>query len=238
MPSSSSAGPTHTVLGTCHHDCPDSCGWVVTVDEAGPVPTAVQMRGNADHPYSRGELCPKVNRFLDRVYSPDRVLHPLRRVGPKGEGRFERITWEEALTEIGQRVGEVLATDGPDAVLPYVSAGNQSLLALFFGDRLWHRLGVAHTTGALCGAVAGAGTATTLGTGKGMEPSDVAHSQLILLWGTNTRLTNRHLWPFVEEARAKGASRAGRRRDSRRPDGLRHARPRSPLRLTRRAAGG
>lgn len=196
---------THTVKGTCHHDCPDSCGWVVTVDEAGPVPHAVQLRGNPDHPYSRGELCPKVNRFLDRVYHPDRVLHPLRRIGPKGEGRFEQITWTEALDEISRRVGEVLATHGPGAVLPYVSAGNQSLLALGFGDRLWHRLGAARTTGALCGAVAGAGAAVTNGTGKAADPLDVVHSKLVILWGTNTRLTNRHFWPFVEEARANGA---------------------------------
>ncbi len=76
-----------TVTGTCHHDCPDSCGWTVTVDDSGPERVAVKLRGNPEHPYSYGELCPKVNRFLDRVYSPDRVLHPLRRVGPKGSGR-------------------------------------------------------------------------------------------------------------------------------------------------------
>ena len=83
----------HTVLGTCHHDCPDSCGWVATV-EAG---VAVKLRGNPEHPYSRGELCPKVNRYLDRVYSPDRVLTPLVRTGRKGVGRFERVSWDEAL---------------------------------------------------------------------------------------------------------------------------------------------
>jgi anaerobic selenocysteine-containing dehydrogenase len=193
----------HIVLGTCHHDCPDSCGWQVTVDDTG---TATQMRGNPDHPYSAGELCPKVNRFLGRVYSPDRVLHPLRRVGTKGEGRFERITWDEALTEIGERFHDVIATHGAEAIMPYVSAGNQSLLAIMFGDRFWHHLGASRVTGSLCGAVAGAGTATTMGTGKGMDPSDVQHSRFIILWGTNTRLTNRHLWPFVEKARANGAT--------------------------------
>ena len=200
MPSAS-----HTVHGTCHHNCPDSCGWVVTVDEQGPVPQAVQLRGNPAHPYSRGELCPKVNRLLDRSYHADRILHPLRRVGAKGEGRFEQITWAEALQEIGARMGDIIATHGPGAVLPYTSAGNQSLLALFYADRLWNRLGVAETSGALCGAVAGAGTMSTLGSGKGIDPTEVRHSQLILLWGNNTRLTNRHLWPFIEEARANGA---------------------------------
>lgn len=191
------------VLGTCHHDCPDSCGWQVTVDDAG---RATQLRGNPDHPYSAGELCPKVNRYLDRVYSPDRVLHPLRRVGPKGEGRFEQITWDEALAEIGERFHDIVDTHGAEAITPYVSAGNQSLLAIMFGDRFWHHLGASRVTGSLCGAVAGAGTATTMGTGKGMDPSDLQHSRFIILWGTNTRLTNRHLWPFIEKARANGAT--------------------------------
>ncbi len=190
-----------TVHGTCHHDCPDSCGWQVTVDGA----QAVQLRGNPAHPYSNGELCPKVNRYLDRVYSPDRVLHPMRRVGAKGEGRFERISWDDALAEIAERFHHIVAQHGPEAILPYTSAGNQSLLALMFGERLWHHLGVTSVEGALCGAAAGAGAAATHGTGKGLDPSELEHSRLIILWGTNTRLTNRHLWPVIDRARAQGA---------------------------------
>ena len=122
---------TRTVDGTCHHDCPDSCGWTVTVDEIpGSSPVAVKLRGNPDHPYSAGELCPKVNRFLDRVYSPDRILHPLRRVGPKGAGMFEQISWDDALAEIGQRLRDVIETHGAEAVLPFSDAGNQSLLSM------------------------------------------------------------------------------------------------------------
>ena len=190
-----------TVHGTCHHDCPDSCGWHVSVHDG----VAVQLRGNPAHPYSTGELCPKVNRFLDRVYSPDRITTPLRRVGAKGEGRFEPITWDDALGEIADRFRAIIATDGPGAIMPFVSAGNQGLLALLFGDRFWNRLGAIELTGALCGAVAGAGSASTYGTGKGLDPSELRHSKLILLWGTNTRLTNRHLWPVIEAARADGA---------------------------------
>jgi anaerobic selenocysteine-containing dehydrogenase len=192
---------TRVVHGTCHHDCPDSCGWQVTVDGT----QAVQLRGNPAHPYSKGELCPKVNRFLDRVYSPDRLLHPLRRVGAKGEGRFEQITWDDALAEIATRWQAIIAEHGPEAIMPYVSAGNQGVLAMSFGDRFWHHMGATRVGGALCGAVAGAGSASTNGSGKGIDPSDLAHSKLIILWGTNTRLTNRHLWPFIEEARAAGA---------------------------------
>lgn len=196
---------SRVVGGTCHHDCPDSCGWQVTVDGSGPTEQAVQLRGNPAHPFSKGELCPKVNRFLDRVYSPDRVLHPLRRIGPKGEGRFEQITWDKALTEIASRFQGIVDEHGPEALMPYVSAGNQSLLALMFGDRFWHHLGASRVIGSLCGSTAGAGAATTNGTGKGIDPSDLVHSKLIILWGTNTRLTNRHLWPIIEAARANGA---------------------------------
>jgi anaerobic selenocysteine-containing dehydrogenase len=196
---------TRTVHGTCHHDCPDSCGWLVEVagDDDRAVP--VRLRGNPAHPYSQGELCPKVNRFLDRVASPERITTPLRRVGAKGEGRFEPVSWADALAEIGTRFADIIATDGPGAIVPFTSAGNQGLLALFFGDRLWNHLGVVRLTGALCGLTAGAGLAATYGSGRGLDPSEMRHSKLIILWGTNTRLTNRHLWPTVEAARAEGA---------------------------------
>ena len=144
------------VDGTCHHDCPDTCGWQVTVEGSGPTEQAVQLRGNPAHPYSKGELCPKVNRFIDRVYSPDRVLHPLRRVGAKGEGRFEQITWAEALDDIATRFHGIIAEHGAEAIMPYVSAGNQSLLALGFPERFWQRIGATRLSGALCGATAGA----------------------------------------------------------------------------------
>jgi anaerobic selenocysteine-containing dehydrogenase len=192
---------THVVHGTCHHDCPDSCGWHVTVRDG----VAVQLRGNPEHPYSAGELCPKVNRFLDRVYSPERLTTPLRRVGAKGDGQFEPITWDVALAEIAARFGAVIAEHGPGAILPFLSAGNQGTLAMAFGERFWNRLGAISTSGALCGAVAGAGTVSTNGTGKALDPSEMRHSKLIILWGTNTRLTNRHLWPVIEAARADGA---------------------------------
>ncbi len=201
-PATSDVSVTTVVHGTCHHDCPDSCGWQVTVTDG----VAVQLRGNPDHPYSAGELCPKVNRFLDRVYSPDRITAPMRRVGAKGDGHFETITWDEALDEIGTRLRQIIDTDGPGAIVPFISAGNQSSLAILFGERFWNHLGAAELTGALCGAVAGAGTASTYGTGKALDPTEVRHSQLILLWGTNTRLTNRHLWPIIEQARADGAT--------------------------------
>ena len=195
-----------TVRGTCHHDCPDSCGWTVTVDDEGPAPVAVKLRGTPEHPFSQGELCPKVNRFLDRVYDPNRVLHPLRRVGAKGEGRFEQISWDEALTEIAARLHETIRTHGPESVLPFSDAGNQSVLAMMgLSSRFFHHLGASRLVRAICGPTVGAGMSMTNGTGLGADPLDARHSKLIVLWATNTRLTNRHLWPTIEAARADGA---------------------------------
>ncbi len=202
------------MLGTCHHDCPDSCGWVVTVEDEpedpSSGPTAVRLRGNPDHPYSRGELCPKVNRFLDRVYSPDRILRPLVRrgnSGNKGRADFAPASWDEALALVAERLGEIVHRYGGEAVLPWWSAGTQGLIHQSSLDRrFFAKLGASRLTGSLCGAVAGAGTASTNGSGRAADPTDVRFARLVLLWGTNTRLTNRHLWPFVEEARGNGAT--------------------------------
>jgi anaerobic selenocysteine-containing dehydrogenase len=172
--------------GTCHHDCPDSCGWTVTVRDG----VAVKMRGRTDHPYSAGELCPKVNRFLDRVYSPDRILHPLRRTGPKGAGSFAPISWDEALTEIAARLHDVVQRHGAESVLPFSDAGNQSLLACGgMSERFFHHLGASHIERGICGPTVGHGVRMTNGTGLALDPLELRHSRLILLWGTNTRLT-------------------------------------------------
>jgi anaerobic selenocysteine-containing dehydrogenase len=190
------------VHGTCHHDCPDSCGWTVTVDDG----VAVKMRGRADHPYSAGELCPKVNRFLDRVYSPDRILHPLRRVGPKGSAEFEPISWDDALAEIATRLHAAIDAHGPETILPFSDAGNQSLLSVMGLDgRFFNALGASRVIRAICGPTVGHGVRMTNGSGAGLDPLELRHSRLILIWGTNTRLTNRHLWPTIEAARAAGA---------------------------------
>jgi anaerobic selenocysteine-containing dehydrogenase len=197
---------TRIVTGVCPHDCPDSCGWVVTVEDRGGGPVPVQLRGNPSHPYSKGELCPKVNRFLDRVLSSDRILTPLRRTGPKGSGEFEPVSWDYALQEIGQRWQTILATDGANAIMPFSSAGNQGSLALEFSDRLFSALGTSRQVGSVCGLTAGAGVALTYGSGEADDPTELRFAKVILLWGTNTRLTNRHLWPYVEQARANGAT--------------------------------
>ena len=203
----------HTVHGTCLHDCPDSCGWVVTVrqaatdlpDLADQQPVAVQLRGNPQHPYNKGELCPKVTKYLDRVYSDQRVFTPLRRIGAKGSGQFEPISWTEALDEIASNFQSIISQYGAEAIMPYSSAGNQSLLAICYPERFWNRLGATRILRAICGPTVGAGVSMTNGTGQGIDPLEIEHAQLILLWATNTKVTNRHLWPTIQAARARGA---------------------------------
>ena len=195
-------GTVRTVLGTCHHDCPDSCGWQVTVDGG----VAVKMRGNPQHPYSQGELCPKVNHFLDRVYSPDRIVSPLVRTGAKGSGEFRRASWDEALATVAGRIRAEIDRHGGETVLPWSSAGNQGLLQMSSLDRrLFAHLGASRTVGALCGSTARTGYALATGSSLSTDPTTVEHAKYVILWGTNTRLTNRHLWPFVERARENGA---------------------------------
>ena len=196
------ASATRIVLGTCHHDCPDSCGWEVSVENG----VAVKLRGNSEHPFSQGELCPKVNRFLERVYSPERILYPLARNGPKGSGEFRQISWDEALALVAERIHSVIDNFGGEAVMPWGSAGTQGLIQMNSLDRrFFAKIGSSRQVDSLCGATAKVGASLTLGSPLSSDPMDIEFSQLILLWGTNTRLANRHLWPFIEKARARGA---------------------------------
>ena len=121
-----SVGPVRAgvVRGACHHDCPDTCVWEVTVEDG----RAVALRGLPDHPTTKGQLCPKVNRFLDRVHHPDRILTPLGRTGPKGSGEFTPITWDDAIAEIGKRFRSIIAHSGPAAILPYSFDGTQGVI--------------------------------------------------------------------------------------------------------------
>jgi anaerobic selenocysteine-containing dehydrogenase len=203
MPPTAAPGPAREIVrGGCAHDCPDSCAWLVEV-EGG---VAVSIRGDPDHPFTRGALCAKVARYLDRVYSPQRLLQPLRRTGPKGDGRFEQVTWEVALDAIAARLGEVCAREGPEAILPYSFAGNMGLVQSRSLDRrLWSRLGTSRLARTVCGGTANAGLSSVLGSTLGALPGQLRHSRYIVLWGTNTLVTNAHLWPLIREARAAGA---------------------------------
>ncbi len=191
-----------TARVVCPHDCPDTCVMSITL-EGG---RAVGIGGDADHPFTRGFLCAKVNQYLDRVYSPDRMLQPSRRVGRKGEGRFERISWDEALDTIARRFQDVIASFGPQAILPYSYAGNMGLLSYASMDRRFFALlGASLLERGICSSAGGAGYKASLGKMIGFDPEAVVDSKLIVAWGANIVSSNVHFWPFVEAARRRGA---------------------------------
>ncbi len=196
--------PTRTIVrGACPHDCPDTCAMLVTVEDG----RAIEVRGAPDHPPTGGTLCTKVARYLERTYSDERVLHPMRRVGSKGEGRFERISWDEALGTIAQRFGEIAASpDGSEAIVPYSYAGTMGLLQYGSMDRrFFHRLGASLLDRTICAAAGKAGWVATIGASMGTDVEQFEHSRLILIWGSNPVVSNLHLWARVQEAKRRGA---------------------------------
>jgi anaerobic selenocysteine-containing dehydrogenase len=190
------------VRGACPHDCPDTCAWEVTVRDG----IAEKLVGVKEHPFTRGGLCAKVSHYLERTYSPDRLRHPLVRTGPKGEGAFRRASWDEALALIADRLRAVVAEHGGEAVLPYSFAGTQGVVqGQSIDRRFFARLGASRLERTICGHAALVGQVEGAGTGVGLRPQDVEHSRLILLWGTNTIVTNLHQWPIIQRARKAGA---------------------------------
>jgi anaerobic selenocysteine-containing dehydrogenase len=168
---------------------------------------AVELEGDPRHPYTRGKLYVKMNGFLtDVVYNPERVLYPLKRDGEKGEGRFKRVSWDEALDSVAARLKSIIEEYGAEAILPYSYAGTMGVVQKGSLDRrLFSRLGATNLERTICGNTAWAGVAATIGTGTGILPEDLRHSRIIIMWGGNPVVTNPHIWPFVEEARASGA---------------------------------
>jgi anaerobic selenocysteine-containing dehydrogenase len=187
----------------CALDCPDACSLLINVDQTG---LGSRLRGNPDHPVTRGFLCGKVSRYLDRQYSPDRLTWPLRRAGPRGEGRFTRISWDEALDEIAERLKSVAAQYGPESILPYSYAGTMGYLNGSGMDRrFFHRLGASRLDRTICSSAGAAGLTEALGVRYAIEPEQFRHAKLIIAWGANILGTNVHLWPFIVEARRNGA---------------------------------
>lgn len=187
----------------CALDCPDACSLLIDIDGSG---RGSKLRGNPAHPITRGFLCAKVARYLDRVYSPDRMLYPLRRTGAKGEGRFQRISWEEALDEIAVKLKAISAESGPESILPYSYAGTMGLLNGSGMDRrFFHRLGASRLDRTICSSAGIAGMTDALGVRHAIEPEQFRHAKLIIAWGANILGTNVHLWPFIVEARRNGA---------------------------------
>ena len=190
------------VRGACPHDCPDTCAMLVTVEDG----RATEVRGDPDHPFTRGALCAKVNDYVERVYSPARVLHPLRRSGAKGSGKFERISWDAALDEIAGRFRAIAAEHGAQAILPYSYLGTEGLLnGLNVGDPFFNRLGSSISERTFCASGAITGYIMTVGPTPGTDPESLVHARYIVIWACNVISTNLHLWPIIAEARRRGA---------------------------------
>ena len=196
--------PVTTVRAACPHDCPDTCALRVTVQDG----RAVKVQGDPEHPPTHGALCTKVSRYTERTYHPERVLQPLRRVGPKGSGRFEPVSWEVALADIAARLAAIAAR-GPDAaqaIVPYSYAGTMGMLqGESMAARFFHRLGASLLDRTICSSAGGDALAATYGGKLGMHLAHYAESRLILVWGSNSIASNLHFWTFAQQAKRNGA---------------------------------
>ena len=196
--------PTATsapIRGACPHDCPDTCALLTTVEHG----IAVKVQGNPDHPHTGGTLCTKVSRYPERTYHPERVLHPLQRVGPKGSGQFAPLSWEQALSAIAAKLGAIAAR-APEAILPYSYAGTMGLVqGESMSSRFFHRLGASLLERTICSTAGGEGLTHTLGDKVGMGVEFFAESKLILIWGSNSITSNLHFWRYAQLAKRHGA---------------------------------
>lgn len=192
---------SNIIRAVCPHDCPDTCALHVTVTDG----VATEVRGDPDHPTTAGVLCTKVSRYTERTYHKDRLLYPQKRVGQKGEGKFERISWGEALDTIAARL-KIVAAKNPLAVLPYSYAGTMGLVQ---GDsmsqRFFHQLGASFLDRTICATAGGTGYKYTVGARIGTDIEQTQNAQLIIIWGGNPIASSLHFWMRVQEAKRKGA---------------------------------
>jgi len=189
------------VLGACPHDCPDTCALVTTVQDG----VALRVQGNPAHQHTAGVLCNKVSHYVERTYHPERLLQPLRRVGPKGSGRFEPVGWDEALDDIARRLAAIAARD-PQAILPYSYCGTMGLVqGESMAARFFHRLGASLLDRTICASAGAEALTQTLGGKVGMKVEFFAEAKLILIWGSNSIASNLHFWRLAQEAKRKGA---------------------------------
>jgi anaerobic selenocysteine-containing dehydrogenase len=186
----------------CPHDCPDTCCMAATVENG----RVTKVTGEPTHPFTQGFLCVKTNYYLERLYSPQRIKYPLRRVGPKGSGQFERISWDEATALIAQRFKEIIAAHGAEAILPYSYAGTMGLLSYASMDRrFFNYMGASLLDRTICATAGKEGYGYTMGGAVGTDPESIVNAKLIIAWGTNPVSTNVHLMPFINEAKKRGA---------------------------------
>ena len=192
---------TTLVRAACPHDCPDTCAIVVTVENG----RAIKVQGDLDHPPTHGALCTKVSRYPERTYHAERVLHPMRRSGPKGSGQFVRVGWQQALDDIAARLSAIAARD-PQAIVPYSYAGTMGLVqGESMAARFFNKLGASMLDRTICSSAGGEALAATYGGKVGMHLEFYAESRLILIWGSNSIASNLHFWTFAQAAKRAGA---------------------------------
>src|SRR5215469_15201875 len=195
-----SATSANIALGACPHDCPDTCATITEVEDG----RAVRFYADPLHQFTQGWLCAKVRPYLERVYHPDRLLYPLKRIGAKGEGKWERVDWNEAIATITSRWKAIISEHGAAAILPYSYSGTLGMLQLGVCDRrLWNRMGASGLERSICGAAAEAAVRATVGGRLAPDPADVLYSKLVLIWGHNPASTGPHFMPLLRQSQRK-----------------------------------
>ncbi len=177
---------------------------LITVEDG----RAIKVQGNPDHPPTNGVLCTKVSRYTERTYHAERVLHPLKRVGPKGSGRFERVSWDAALADIAARLKAIVGADsaGAEKVVPYSYCGTMGMLqGESMAGRFFHQLGASLLERTICSSAGGEALAATYGAKIGMHVEHFAESRLIVIWGSNSITSNLHFWSIAQQAKRDGA---------------------------------
>jgi anaerobic selenocysteine-containing dehydrogenase len=201
MSATASTSTTITVRGACPHDCPDTCALLTTVQDG----VAIRVQGNPEHRHTDGALCTKVSRYTERSYHPERILQPLKRVGPKGSGQFEPVSWDDALEAIAARLQRIAERD-PQAILPYSYAGTMGQVqAEGMAARFFHQLGASQLERTICSSAGGEALLNTFGAKIGMKVEHFAESKLVLIWGSNSISSNLHFWRLAQQAKRNGA---------------------------------
>jgi len=192
---------TTQVRAACPLDCPDTCALLVTVEDG----VATAVKGDPDHPTTAGVLCTKVSRYTERTYHEDRLLHPLKRVGKKGEGKFERISWDEALDIIAARL-KPIAERAPEAILPYSYCGTMGLIqGESMSSRFFNKIGASLLDRTICAMAGATGYKYTIGGSVGTDMEQFQNAKLLIIWGGNPIASNLHFWTRAQEAKRHGA---------------------------------